>query len=79
MGVRPLPVVVTKRFTAKDVVSRWDVVEAHIRASSAAATGYIHTVLVLARMPFPIRAIQVYGGSEFKADVDFEEECQSLG
>ena len=28
-------------------------------------------------MPFPIRAIQVDGGSEFKAD--FERECQSRG
>jgi len=60
---------------ARDVVSRWDVLEAHNRATSAAATGFIHSLL--ARMPFPIRAIQVDGGSEFEAA--FEEECQRLG
>jgi transposase InsO family protein len=75
MDVRPLPGVIIKHFTARDVVSRWDVLEAHTRASSAAATGFIHTML--SRMPFPIRAIQVDGGSEFMAE--FEEECQRLG
>lgn len=75
MDVRPLPGVIIKHFTARDVVSRWDVLEAHNRATSAAATGFIHSLL--ARMPFPIRAIQVDGGSEFQAA--FEEECQRLG
>lgn len=75
MDIRPLPGVIIKHFTARDVVSRWDVLEAHTTASSAAATGFIHTVQ--ARMPFPIRAIQVDGGSEFMAD--FEKECQRLG
>ena len=32
---------------------------------------------VLERMPFPVRAIQVDGGSEFKAD--FERACQERG
>lgn len=75
MDVRPLPGVIIKHFTARDVVSRWDVLEVHSRATSAAATGFIHSLL--ARMPFPIRAIQVDGGSEFQAA--FEEECQRLG
>jgi transposase InsO family protein len=75
MDVRPLPGVVVKHFTARDVISRWDVLEAHTRASSSVATAFMHTLL--ARMPFPIRAIQVDGGSEFMAD--FERECQRLG
>ena len=75
MDVRPLPGVIIKHFAARDVVSRWDVLEAHNRATSAAATGFIHSLL--ARMPFPIRAIQVDGGSAFEAA--FEEECQRLG
>ncbi len=32
---------------------------------------------ILARMPFPVRAIQVYGGSEFMAQ--FEEACRERG
>ncbi len=75
MDVRPLPGVIIKHFTARDIISRWDVLEAHSRASSAIATEFIHTLL--SRMPFTVRAIQVDGGSEFMAD--FEMECQRLG
>jgi putative transposase len=75
LDVRPLPGVVLKHFTARDVVSRWDVVEAHTRATSHVASSFIDTLLK--RMPFPIRTIQVDGGSEFQ-DI-FEEECQRRG
>ena len=75
LDVRPLPGVILKHFTARDIVSRWDVLEAHSRATSRTASGFIDTLLK--RMPFPIKAIQVDGGSEFQ-DV-FERECQRRG
>jgi transposase InsO family protein len=72
LDIRPLPGVVLKHFTARDVVSRWDVVEVHSRATATTAAHFLDALKK--RMPFPIRAIQVDGGSEFEAV--FEEECQ---
>lgn len=72
LDVRPLPGVVLKHFTARDVISRWDVLEVHSRATATTAAGFLDTLQ--ARMPFPIRAIQVDGGAEFQAG--FEAECQ---
>ncbi len=72
LDVRPLPGVIVKHFTARDIISRWDVLEAHSRASSRTASGFIDTLL--GRMPFPVKAIQVDGGSEFQDA--FEKECQ---
>ena len=73
LDVRPLPGVILKHFTARDVVSRWDVVEVRTRATANTATDFLRTLQ--ARMPFPVRAIQVDGGSEFQAG--FEQACQS--
>ena len=64
--------VILKHFSARDVVSRWDVVEVHRRATSLAAARFLDTLLD--RLPFPVRALQVDGGSEFAAQ--FEEACQ---
>ena len=75
LDVRPLPGVGLKQFTARDVVSRWDVLETYRRATSVTATRFLDTLL--RRMPFPIRAIQVDGGSEFAAM--FEQACQQQG
>ena len=75
MDLRPVPGVVLKQFTARDVVSRWDVVEVRRRATSRAAASFLETLQE--RMPFPIRAIQVDGGSEFAAV--FEQACQQRG
>jgi len=75
LDVRPLPGVVLKHFTARDVVSRWDVLEVHTRATATIAKGFLDTLQ--ARMPFPLKAIQVDGGSEFAAV--FEEACQQQG
>ena len=75
LDVRPLPGVVYKQFTARDVVSRWDVVEAHTRATARTAAGFLEALQ--RRTPFVVRAIQVDGGSEFYAD--FETECQRRG
>jgi transposase InsO family protein len=73
--VRPLPGVVVKQYTARDVVSRWDVVEAHSRATAATAKGFLDQLVE--RMPFPVKAIQVDGGSEFQAE--FEQACAERG
>jgi len=75
LDVRPLPKTVLKHFTARDVVSKWDVLEVHTRATSALAANFL--VSLRQRLPFPIKAIQVDGGSEFQAD--FERACQELG
>jgi putative transposase len=75
LDVRPLPGVIIKQFTARDVVSRWDVIQAHTRAAAQTATQFLETLLHC--MPFPIRALQVDGGSEFAAE--FEAACQLRG
>jgi len=75
LEVRPVPGVVFKQFTARDVVSRWDVIQAHGRATAFAASQFLETLLQ--RMPFPVRALQVDGGSEFAAE--FEPACQRRG
>jgi len=75
LDVRPVPGVTFKQFTARDVVSRWDVIQAHTRATASAATAFLDTLQH--RMPFPIRAVQVDGGSEFAAE--FELACQQRG
>jgi len=72
LDIRPLPKVVLKQFTARDVVSRWDVLEARTRATTLTAKEFIETLQ--RRMPFKVRALQVDGGSEFYSE--FEEECQ---
>lgn len=64
--------VILKHFSARDVVSRWDVVEVHHRATSLAAARFLDTLLD--RLPFAVKALQVDGGSEFAAE--FEEACQ---
>jgi putative transposase len=75
LDVRPIPGVVFKQFTARDVVSRWDVIQAHPRATAQTATQFLDTLQH--RMPFPIRAVQVDGGWEFAAE--FEQACQQRG
>jgi transposase InsO family protein len=75
LDVRPIPGVVFKQFTARDVISRWDVIQAHPRATAQSASEFLETLLH--RMPFPVRALQVDGGSEFAAQ--FEQSCQQRG
>jgi putative transposase len=75
MDLRPSPSVVLKQFTARDMISRWDVIEVHRRATSSAATLFLDTLQ--RRLPFPLRALQVDGGSELAAL--FEEACQQRG
>ena len=75
LDIRPLPGVVLKQFTARDVISKWDVLEVHTRATATTAAAFLGAMQE--RMPFPIKAIQVDGGSEFQAQ--FEEACSVRG
>lgn len=75
LDLRPLPGVLLKHFTARDVVSRWDVLDVFTRATANAAARFLDRLQE--RMPFPVKAIQVDGGSEFKAE--FEAACQARG
>jgi transposase InsO family protein len=72
LDIRPLPWVILKQFTARDVISKWDVIEAWSNATATSAKEFIDTLQ--RRMPFPVRAVQVDGGSEFYAD--FERTCE---
>jgi putative transposase len=62
-----------KHFTAYCPVAKWTVAKAFNRATASAASAFLDKVL--ADMPFPVEAIQVDGGSEFKAE--FETACQA--
>ena len=64
-----------KQFTAYDPVTKWTCAQACRNATARNARRFLDKLQ--ADMPFPIRAIQVDGGSEFKAD--FERECQDRG
>ena len=71
LDIRPLPGVILKHFTARDIISRWDVIEVHSRATASTTAHFLDSLQE--RMPFPVEAIQVDGGSEFEAE--FEAEC----
>src|SRR5246500_1944233 len=75
VDIRPTAGVILKQFTARDVISKWDVIEARARATSKTAKEFLDTVQ--RHMPFNVRAIQVDGGSEFYSE--FEQECQRIG
>lgn len=70
----PEPGVTIHHFGARDTVSRWDVVGVYSRATARNGRDFLRQVLE--RMPFPVKAVQIDGGSEFKAE--FEEACASL-
>jgi transposase InsO family protein len=73
--LRPEPGIILKQFTTIDVVSRWSVPMIASTASATLATRALEQLI--ARSPFPIRAIQVDGGSEFMAE--FEAACEAKG
>ena len=64
-----------KQFTAHDPVAKWTCAQACRRATAHNAARFLDKLQ--ADMPFPIHAIQVDGGPEFKAG--FETECQRRG
>jgi putative transposase len=71
MHLTPVPGVERRHFSAIDVVSRWSVTGVRATATAGTATDFLDELE--ARTPFPIRALQVDGGSEFMAA--FEAAC----
>jgi hypothetical protein len=55
LDVRPLPGLVLKHFTARDVISKCDILEVHTRISSHITAAFIDTLL--RPMPFPVEVI----------------------
>jgi len=72
LDIRPVPGIVRKQFTARDIISKWDVIEVYGNTTASLAAKFLDSLIL--RCPFKIKAIQVDGGSEFKAE--FEQECQ---
>lgn len=70
----PEPGVTIYHFGARDTVSRWDVLGVYSRPTARNGRDFLQQVL--ARMPFPVKAVQIDGGSEFKAE--FEQACNAL-
>lgn len=64
-----------KHFSLIDLVSRWSTAEVHSRATARVTADTVERMLL--RLPFPVQAIQVDGGSEFMAE--FESFCQGRG
>ena len=64
-----------KEFRAVDPVSRVMVCRVYSRATARNAQRFLEAVL--ADTPFPVRSVQVDGGSEFRAD--FEAACAQRG
>lgn len=63
------------QYSARDAISRWDCCRAYRKASSFTAAMFLE--YMERKFPFPIRAIQIDGGSEFKKH--FEEACRARG
>ncbi len=73
--IYPLPGVRRYQFTACDCVAKHT---ARIAASTITARSAVRVLdAVVERFPYPVRAIQIDGGSEFKGV--FEAECQKRG
>lgn len=73
LQVRLLPDEVRFQFSARDTISRFDALKAYKRQTSTAGADFLH--YLRKKFPFPIKAIQIDGGSEFKDQ--FEEACRS--
>jgi putative transposase len=74
LDVRPQAGHIFKQFSVLDVLSRYSVLEL---ASAATATLAVRALDALERLPFPVRAVQIDGGSEFCGA--FEAACQQRG
>jgi transposase InsO family protein len=75
LDVEVVPGARFKHLSLVDVVSRWHAAE--IRRGATATTMRENLEQMRARLPFPLRAIQIDGGSEFRAE--FEAYCQTEG
>jgi putative transposase len=72
MDLRPVPGKEFKHFTARDMISKYDVLGVASRATAGTAAAFLQEIQE--RMPFGVRAVQVDGGSEFYAE--FEQACK---
>jgi transposase InsO family protein len=61
------------QFSARDVFVKYDGIRAYKRQTSTAGADFLH--YLRRKFPFPIKAIQIDGGSEFKDQ--FEEACKA--
>jgi putative transposase len=75
LDIRPRAGTVFKQLSVVDVISRFAAAEVGLGATASAMT--CHLDAILERLPFQVRAIQIDGGSEFKAE--FEIYCQRQG
>ncbi len=73
LSVTPTGERTVKQFTAYDPVSRFTCAKAFRRATARNAESFLDKLV--ADLPFPVKAIQVDGGSEFMAE--FEAACAS--
>ena len=73
--MRPLPGVVLKYFAARDVISKWDVLEAHTGVGSHTTAAFMDSLP--RRLPFFIKGIQVDEVSGFQDSL--QAECQRRG
>ena len=71
LSVTLSPGKVIRQFTARDVVSGWNVLEVFSSASSSCGRRFLRAMF--SRVPFRVKAIKVDGGSEFY------EKCQERG
>jgi transposase InsO family protein len=71
LNVRLLPDEVRYQFSARDILSKWDGIRAYKSQTSSKAAHFLQ--YLQKKFPFPLKAIQIDGGSEFKKH--FEEEC----
>jgi transposase InsO family protein len=73
LQIRLVPNEIRYQFSARDVVTRFDAIRAYKNQTSLKAAHFLH--YLRKKFPYPIRAIQIDGGSEFKDQ--FEQECQA--
>lgn len=73
LQIKLVPNEIRYQFSARDVVSRIDAIRAYKHQTSLKAAHFLH--YLRKKFPYPIRAIQIDGGSEFKDQ--FEEECKA--
>jgi putative transposase len=73
LQIRLIPKEIRYQFSARDMVSRFDALRAYKSQTSLKAAHFLH--YLRKKFPYPIRAIQIDGGSEFKDQ--FEEACHA--
>jgi transposase InsO family protein len=74
LQVRICPNEIRFQFGAVDIVSRFQALRVYRRQTSTAGADFLH--YLRKKFPYPVRAIQIDGGSEFKDQ--FEAACQKL-